>query len=104
MAARRVLQAGYLYRVGDGSSINIWEDNWIAQFPSHIIQDYFTPIVTLVHGLINHELMTWNAPMLSSIFPEDVVHQILCIPYFPLAIMCCKIHKLEIGKEKFFLS
>ena len=53
MAARTILQAGMIWKVGDGSSISIWEDNWIAKYPSYAIQAYWNPTVSNVSDLID---------------------------------------------------
>jgi len=45
---------GYIWRVGDGTRINIWEDNWILRSHNMKIQtNRGNNIVTMVDELIN---------------------------------------------------
>jgi hypothetical protein len=54
LSGLRCFKRGYIWRVGDGSQINIWEDSWISS--SHNLK-VLTPcgnnLVTSVEELIN---------------------------------------------------
>jgi hypothetical protein len=72
---------GYIWRVGDGSQINIWEDNWI---PGSQNLKVLTPrgnnIITTVDELINPIDSTWDVELVKSIFWNVDVNRILQIP------------------------
>ena len=69
---------GYIWRVGDGTQINIWEDNWIPG--SHNVK-ILTPrgnnIITTVDELINPIDSTWDVELVKSIFWNVDVNRIL---------------------------
>lgn len=54
----------------------------------------------MVSELINQDLMVYNTPLVSSIFSEDVAHQILCIPLSSNVMSDSLCWKLE--KKGFF--
>jgi len=70
--------------VGDGTQINIWEDNWI---PGSHNMKILTPrgnnIVTRVNELINLVDSTWDTNLIRSIFGGIDVTRILQIPITP---------------------
>jgi hypothetical protein len=70
--------------VGDGSQINIWEDNWI---PSSHNQKIMTPrgnnILTRVSDLINPTDGSWDEDIIGDIFWPVDVHRIMHIPLTP---------------------
>ena len=60
---------GYKWRVGDGTHINIWEDNWIPGSHNMKIQtNKANNIVTMVDELINPVDSTWDVDLVRSIF------------------------------------
>jgi hypothetical protein len=78
---RDVLRQGLIRRVGDGSSIDIWSDNWIPR------DENMRPIVCLaavrpilVSELINHVEASWNREVLQQTFLPVDVDAILSIP------------------------
>jgi len=72
---------GYIWRVGDGTEINIWEDNWIPRSHNLKIQTRRgNNLVTRVNELINPVDFTWDEPLIRSIFWGIYVRRILQIP------------------------
>jgi hypothetical protein len=69
MAGLECFKLGYIWRVGDGRQIDIWEDNWIPGSHNMKIQ---TPrgniLVTRVDELINLVDLTLDADLVRSIF------------------------------------
>lgn len=76
-----VLQNGMIWRVGNGSKINIWADPWI---PRGWSRKPITPrganLVTKVEELIDPYTGTWDDNMLSQTFWEEDVAAIKSIP------------------------
>lgn len=84
LQALSVLKMGYIWRVGDGSQIDIWNDSWIPGSPNLKIQTLRgCNLVTTVDELINPIDDTWDEDLLRSIFWPIDVQNILQIPLFP---------------------
>ena len=81
VAGREALQAGLVKRVGDGSSISIWEDKWI---PSTIkMSPLLCPANTMVqtvNELIDPLSWTWRTEQVREIFITPDAAAILNIP------------------------
>uniref|UniRef100_A0A2N9HU49 CCHC-type domain-containing protein n=1 Tax=Fagus sylvatica TaxID=28930 RepID=A0A2N9HU49_FAGSY len=83
-AAKEVLNCGLRWRVGSGDRIKIWKDRWL---PSSSTYKVISPIAggdaeATVDTLICGDSMTWNIPLLHSMFlPRDVE----CIRSIPLS-------------------
>jgi len=81
LAGLECFMKGYIWRVGDGTQINIWSDNWIPGNQNLRIQ---TPrgrnLVTMVSELINPIDGTWDGDLLRSVFCPADVQNILQIP------------------------
>lgn len=81
LAGLECFKRGYIWRVGDGSQINIWEYNWIPTSQNLKVQ---TPrgrnIVTIVNELINPVTRQWDVELISYLFWSIDVHRILQIP------------------------
>ncbi|GJN27875.1 hypothetical protein PR202_gb15931 [Eleusine coracana subsp. coracana] len=75
---------GYIWWVGDGTQINIWEDQWIPRSNNMKVQ---TPrgnrVVTTVDELINPIDGNWDDDLIKSLFPSVDVNRILQIPLSP---------------------
>jgi hypothetical protein len=78
---REALKKGLIKRVGDGSSINVWEDPWI---PSHIGNKLIVrrpgSEVHKVSDLIEPDLVQWNIAKITTKFYEPDISTICSIP------------------------
>lgn len=77
-STKKLLQAGMLWRVGDGNSIKIWGDKWFDSTSSGMIQ---APMRILdenakVRALINDSTHGWNFELVREIFPDDEARRI----------------------------
>jgi hypothetical protein len=67
--------------VGNGQSINIWEDSWLPRNLSWVL---ITPrgrnLITKVDELIDPNTEHWDIPFLEEIFREEDVQIIQSIP------------------------
>jgi hypothetical protein len=65
----QTFKRGHIWRVGDGSEINIWTDAWIPSSPSRkIVTPRGIAMQTKVSKLINPETRSWDEARLRSIF------------------------------------
>ena len=81
MAGINSLKRGYIWRVGNGQNINIWEDAWI---PNCATRKVVTPkggqLLTKVGDLIDPASNTWDEDLITqTMWPIDV-QRILSIP------------------------
>ena len=83
--AKFILKAGRRWKIGDGSLIPIWNNNWIAGNGYLTLQNQGpTPIDNLkVSDCILPEEKAWNVPFLLSIFDEHIVNQVVNTPLYP---------------------
>lgn len=69
LAGLECFKRGYIWRVGDGTQINIWEGSWIPGSHNLKIQ---TPrgnnLISKVEELINPINTTWDVDLIKSIF------------------------------------
>jgi hypothetical protein len=81
LAGLECFKRGYIWRVGDGSQIKIWDDCWLPT--SHNLK-VMTPrgnnLVTKVDELINPVTGDWDDDLIKSFFWPVDVHRILQIP------------------------
>ncbi|XP_024178720.1 uncharacterized protein LOC112184715 [Rosa chinensis] len=80
MEARPVLQAGLFWRIGNGTSVKIWEHAWIPNVPSHSLEKPNDTVFEVVSDLINAQDCTWDIPAIHACFPSNIVPQVLSIP------------------------
>jgi hypothetical protein len=75
------MEKGIIWRIGDGSSVCIWEDPWI---PSGFSRRPRTPrgstILSKVSDLIDPYTGTWDTVLVKDLFWEEDVVNILAIP------------------------
>jgi hypothetical protein len=78
---REALKRGLIKRVGDGTSIRVWDDPWI---PNHIRK---WPLVrspdaqvNLVHELIDEDSASWDMEKIEENFEPVDAAAIRCIP------------------------
>ncbi|CAN1164788.1 Putative ribonuclease H protein At1g65750 [Linum perenne] len=82
MEGRKALLQGLRKSIGDGYGTSIIEA-WIPEaqgFKSSCSSSYSS---TKVSDYINHSHRTWNIEKLRSVFPEEVIKQIILIPLGP---------------------
>jgi len=85
LAGLECFKLGYIWRVGECTQINIWNDNWI---PSSHNMKVLTPrgniLVSTVDKLINPINGRWDEELIRSLFWSVDVHRILQIPIAPV--------------------
>ena len=81
LAGLECFRKGYIWRVGDGSQIKIWEDSWIPT--SHNLK-VLTPrgnnLLTTVDELVNPITWTWDEELIKDLFWTVDANRILQIP------------------------
>ena len=81
VVGRDALRCGLIKRVGDGSSISIWDDNWIPGVAS--LKPVFRPAdseLLKVSELIDSYNWTWKADLVWKTFIKPDAEAILNIP------------------------
>jgi hypothetical protein len=77
----QTLKKGHIWRVGQGTSINIWDDEWI---PSSNSRKVITPkgqhIITRVNELIDPITNMWDIDLVNQTFWPVDARRILAIP------------------------
>jgi len=77
----KALKDGLIWRVGDGTNINIWLDPWI---PDGVTRRPITPrgqtLLTKVSALIDPITGTWDRVLIEEVFWEEDWKRILSIP------------------------
>lgn len=82
MAAKNLIETGSVLKVGNGSSISIWEDPWIPVLGSTKVS---TDMVqgwedAKVNSLLKVNTNEWDADLVRSIFNHEDARRILSIP------------------------
>jgi hypothetical protein len=81
LAGLTTFKDGYIWRVGDGESIKIWDDPWIPSSPDRrIISPRGASIFTKVSELISPVTGQWGEDLLRNLFGDVDVWRILQIP------------------------
>jgi hypothetical protein len=77
----QLLREGLIWRVGDGSKINIWRDQWLPK------EEDLKPVtrqgnilLSRVSELIDPSTGTWDAQLISQTFCDEDAAVILAIP------------------------
>jgi len=80
-----ILKAGSRWKIGDGSSISVWNSNWISDNIYLAAQNIDnSPLAELrVSDCILPDVKAWNIPLLQSIFDQQVVDHISNTPLYP---------------------
>ena len=81
MARVETLKRGYIWRIGDGSKVNIWDDLWIPQSPSRkFLTVRGSNIISRVSDLIDPSTGDWDEQLVQqTLWPLDAC-RILSIP------------------------
>jgi hypothetical protein len=81
IAGLATFNRGCIWRVGNGESINIWNDSWIPASPSRkVISVRRASLLTRVSELISPITGQWDLQLLSDIFSAVDMGRILEIP------------------------
>jgi hypothetical protein len=77
----RLLKEGLIWRVGDGTHINIWSDPWLPRGSMrHSTSRQGNAIVTKVSELIDPVTGSWDVQLVNQLFSNDEISPILAIP------------------------
>ncbi|KAK5794999.1 hypothetical protein PVK06_036253 [Gossypium arboreum] len=75
-----LIDKGILWRIGNGASINIWNDPWLPRAGNNRISaQQINPNWTTVNQLIESETNTWNKDLIYNIVDEDHAARIFSI-------------------------
>ena len=81
LAGLECFRKGYIWRVGDGSQIKIWEDSWIpASHNLKVLTPRGNNLLTTVDELINPITGTWDEELIKDLFWTVDANRILQIP------------------------
>jgi len=83
--AKFILRAGSRWKIGDGSSILIWNNNWLVGNGYLTLQNHGSTHFDNLKDLdcIIPEAKAWNVPFLLSIFDQHIVNQVVNTPLYP---------------------
>nr|XP_051228987.1 uncharacterized protein LOC127346758 [Lolium perenne] len=74
-----LLKKGIIWRIGDGTNIRIWRDNWIPRGNHKVIGKASNQRLKWVSDLINQTTKTWDEPTIRSLFFPPDAEEILKI-------------------------
>ena len=76
------MEQGTIWRVGDGKSIDVWNDRWIKKPPDFKVHkpDQIQPTFMHVERLFHNGMMEWNKDMLRELMGEEEASLIEKIP------------------------
>ena len=82
LKAQKMISMGMQWRLGDGKSIDIYNDNWLPRKGSAKIVSPHVPTLqgALVAGLINSDTRTWDQNLLHQNFLSFEANRIKAIP------------------------
>ncbi|GMY20949.1 uncharacterized mitochondrial protein AtMg00310-like, partial [Fagus crenata] len=76
LATRYIIQQGVQWKVGNGQSIDIWNDDW---GPQQLQKRHGSRDIARVDELIDTERGHWNLPVLNEVFTRNSVDAICAI-------------------------
>jgi hypothetical protein len=84
--AKRVVEEGLLWRIGDGETVRIWKDQWLPPPLTSLIHSphHSLDANSKVSTLIDRTSGWWNTQLLQAIFREDEIARICCICPSPI--------------------
>ncbi|KAL0013274.1 hypothetical protein SO802_000343 [Lithocarpus litseifolius] len=81
--AKKLIEKGACFLLGDGKSINIWADPWVPWtedfMPKPRIDDYLQ-LPNKAHHVIDHNFKAWDEDMVKEVFSAKDAQAILSIP------------------------
>ena len=83
MAAQNVVKQGCRWQVGDGVSINVWNDRWLPHPTTFKITSppcIFLPESAIVSALIDDTVGEWKHGLINAAFLPQDANKILSIP------------------------
>ena len=79
----RAIEKGACFLLGDGKSINVWDDPWVPWIkgfrPKPRIDD-FLQLLIKAHHLLDHTSKAWDGDIMIEIFSSKAAQAILTIP------------------------
>ncbi|XP_021736509.1 uncharacterized protein LOC110703057 [Chenopodium quinoa] len=79
-SAKALLKEGLIWRIGNGSTVNIWKDPWVADENGMYITSAAVEGLNNVNELVDFSKMEWGEDLISSVFNERDTKCILSIP------------------------
>ena len=81
--AKKPIEKGACFLLGDGKSINVWDDLWVPWIegfrPKPRIDD-FLQLLIKAHHLLDHTSKAWDGDIMIEIFSSKAAQAILTIP------------------------
>ena len=80
--AKSIIVKGACYLIGDGSSIDVWQDPWVPWYHGFIPKprdENSTQLSIKVSHLIDHDLHCWKASIINNLFNSTSAKAILSI-------------------------
>ncbi|GKE92842.1 reverse transcriptase, partial [Tanacetum coccineum] len=77
IAVQELVRQGCKWNIGNGCSVNVWEDFWLADHRRLGPKPYNIE-VTYIRDLLNNEGDDWNYEQLASLFPPNIANKIGC--------------------------
>ena len=87
-AGINTLGRGAIWRIGDGSQVNIWTDSWIqSSADGRVITPRGGTLLSKVAELIDPVMGFWDQQLITDVFWPVDAHRILAIPLAPHGMM-----------------
>ncbi|KAG2675590.1 hypothetical protein I3760_12G011500 [Carya illinoinensis] len=96
--ARKWLMAGCMWRIGSGTAVNIWSEQWIPGHKSLLAEGVVVRDdvrMNVVNSLFLPNARVWDIPKLRALFDPNVVNDILKIQLFSGGMDDCRVWSLE---------
>ncbi|PWA76154.1 hypothetical protein CTI12_AA238720 [Artemisia annua] len=77
IAVKELVHKGCKWNIGDGRSVNVWEDFWLADHRK-LGPKPCNSEVNYVRDLLNNEGDDWNYEQLISLFPSNIANKVAC--------------------------
>ncbi|XP_021770497.1 uncharacterized protein LOC110734358 [Chenopodium quinoa] len=69
---KALFKEGLIWRIGNGSSVDIWSKPWVDNGDNHFISTPITDEVRVLSDLIDHNSCEWDVQCIESIFNDRV--------------------------------